>query len=133
MPCPGMQAVGLIHKQEPTMNRFSTTLSALVLATTAHAAGAQSTPSTGSTPIPAARTAPTQAQAVGVSPQAASTAQQQAIPRSDTATVVRTGPSAADKASRDGRQVKASGAGASRAAASGAMTAGELAPRADRH
>ena len=41
----------------------------------------------------------TPAATVGTTPQEASTAMQKAVPRSDTATVVRTAPSAADKAS----------------------------------
>ena len=130
------------------MNRISTTLSALVLATAAHAAGAQGTaasgapataPTTsGSTAATAttATTGTTSPQAIGVSPQAASAAQQKAIPRSDTATVVRTGPSAADKATRASRQMSTDGkhtAGSARTAASGTTPTGDLPPRADRH
>ena len=113
------------------MNPMSTTLSALVLATAAHAAAAQ-----GTNAPTAPMTATSQPQAVGVSPQASSASLRKAIPRSDTATVVRTGPSAADKAASASRETGTDGqlaAGSARRAASGATTPGVLPPRADRH
>lgn len=129
------------------MNRISITLAALAVATVAHAAVAQGSAASGipsSTSTTAAAGASStngaQPQAVGVSPQAASAAQRKAVPRSDTATVVRTGPSAADKASRitdrtSTHRVRDTGsrAGSARAAASGAVPTGYLPPRADRH
>lgn len=47
---------------------------------------------------PAGMTASQPSTVIGVSPRAAASAVQQAVPRSDVGTVVRTGPSAADKA-----------------------------------
>jgi len=52
-------------------------------------ASAQSTAPSGATPAPAA---------VGTSPQTAAEANQKAVPRSDTGTLVRTSPSVVDKA-----------------------------------
>ena len=73
------------------MNRHLTSLSVgAILAFTVAGAFAQSTPPASSASAPGA---------VGVTPQDAAKANQQAVPRSDTATVVRTAPSAATRAS----------------------------------
>jgi hypothetical protein len=64
---------------------------AVVLALTVASASAQTT-----APIAAAASAPT---TVGVTPKEAAEATQKAVPRSDTATLVRTSPSPANKAS----------------------------------
>ena len=73
------------------MNRYTKIIPwVAVLALTAMSAVAQNTTPPNTTAAPAA---------VGVSPQTAAEANQKAVPRSDTGTVVRTSPSPADKAS----------------------------------
>lgn len=69
------------------LSAFRTVLVGSVLAASSLAAFAQTTGATPSTP-------PTP---VGVTPQAAAAANQKAVPRTDTATVVRTGPTAAER------------------------------------
>lgn len=69
--------------------------SALVIS--AFTANAQTSNTAGAASIPSA-TASQPNTAVGVTPQAAAEANRKAVPRSDTATVVRTSPSATDSA-----------------------------------
>lgn len=73
------------------MNTTSRLIASLALAATCAAAFAQTTPATPAVPA-------SQPATVGVTPEAARAANAQAVPRPDTATVVRTGPTAADKA-----------------------------------
>jgi len=98
------------------MNRYTRALPlGLALALTAMGALAQNTaPATTSGAAPAAT--------VGTTPQEASTAMKEAVPRSDTATVVRTAPSAADKAQAVVDNTTGSTAGTSTAMGSGAAT-----------
>ncbi|MEO6280678.1 hypothetical protein [Roseateles sp.] len=82
-------------------------------------------------------TAASQPNAVGVTPETAKAANDQAIKRSDVATVVRTGPTAADRARQAGHKVESSVAGTTHAdgttgAPSGNRSA-NLAPRPDRN
>ena len=76
---------------------------------------------------------PNQAPAsVGVSPATAADAQQQAVPRNDVGTVVRTGPSAADKAraaTSRGDGTPATTPGATRDAATGSTARPPIADR----
>ena len=76
---------------------FTKVLFATAIISSAALASAQSTGMTGS-PSMANPSASQPATAVGVTPQAAAEANRQAVPRSDTGTVVRTSPSAADTA-----------------------------------
>lgn len=99
----------------------------LALAAASYAAVAQTT----ATPSVAA----SQPNAVGVTPETAKAANDKAIQRSDVATVVQTGPTAADRVRQAGHKVKTTTArttnadGTTVAAADGTT----LAPRPDRH
>ena len=76
---------------------FTKVLLAAAIISSAAAATAQSTGVTGSASMPTpSASQPTTG--VGVTPQAAAEANRQAVPRSDTGTVVRTSPSATDAA-----------------------------------
>ena len=78
-------------------SNFTKILLATAIISSAAVASAQSTGMTGS-PSVASPSASQPTTAVGVTPQAAAEANRQAVPRSDTGTVVRTSPSAADTA-----------------------------------
>ena len=84
------------------MNTISRFAAGFALAATCAAASAQTAPA-----VPAS--APT---AVAVTPETARAANEQAIPRSDVATVVRTGPTAADKARQAKSEVQSKAANA---------------------
>lgn len=113
------------------MNTPSRLAAGLMLAAAVATASAQ-TPQ----PLPASQPAP-----VAVTPETARAADAQAVPRSDTATVVRTGPTAADKTRQLKSDVKTSATEA--LAADGTPMAANhrgnkdstamRAPRADRH
>lgn len=80
------------------MKTTASIAASLALAAASLAAVAQTT----STPMPAA----SQPNAVGVTPETAKVANEKAIQRSDVATVVQTGPTAADRARQAGHKVK---------------------------
>lgn len=114
------------------MNTASRFAAGLVLATTCAVASAQTTPS-----APAS-----QPEAVGVSPETARAANEQAVKRSDVATVVKTGPTVADRARQAEANVDSTVGGTSTTAgATGTSTADGTtmaantgrAPRADRN
>ena len=80
---------------------FTKVLFAAAIISSAAVASAQSTGTTGSPSMASPSPSPSASQpttGVGVTPQAAAEANRQAVPRSDTGTVVRTSPSAADTA-----------------------------------
>lgn len=110
------------------MNTTSRITAALTLAAASVAAFAQ-TPTTPST-------AASQPNAVGVTPETAKAANDKAIQRSDVATVVQTGPTAADRARQAGHKVKASTTGTNSLESTTVASANgnaPLAPRPDRH
>jgi hypothetical protein len=110
------------------MNTLARIASSLTLAAASVAAFAQTT----TTPLPVA----SQPNAVGVTQETAKAANDKAIQRSDVATVVRTGPTAADRARQAGEKVESSVAGTN-ADGTTVATAGNrsatLAPRTDRN
>jgi hypothetical protein len=110
------------------MNTPTRITAALTVAAASLAAYAQSSP----TPT----TAASQPNAVGVTPEAARTANEKAIQRSDVATVVRTGPTAADRARQVGNKVESSMTDAKNSdgnAVANANRNATLAPRVDRN
>ncbi len=112
------------------MNTPTRLIAALAIAATCAAAYAQTQQ--------AAPNAASQPSTVAVTPETAKAANAQAVPRSDTATVVRTGPTVADKAGQMKADVKASANDALNAdgttvAATGTNGRAMRAPRTDRN
>jgi hypothetical protein len=110
------------------MNTTARITAALTLAAASVAAFAQTT----STPS----TAASQPNAIGVTPEAAKAANDQAIKRSDVATVVRTGPTVADRARQAGDKVGSSMSAATNTdgtTVANANRTATLAPRVDRN
>lgn len=110
------------------MNTTARITAALTVAAASLAAFAQSTP----TPA----TAASRPNAVGVTPETAKAANDQAIQRSDVATVVRTGPTAADRARQAGNKVESSMTDATNSDGTTVANANRnatLAPRVDRN
>lgn len=112
------------------MNTLSTLVATFAVATIGSAAFAQTQQ--------AAPNAASQPATVAVTPETAKAANAQAVPRSDTATVVRTGPSVMDKASQMKSDVKSSandalGADGTTVASTGTNGRAMRAPRADRN
>lgn len=112
------------------MNTTTRITAALAIAATSLAAFAQTTPA------PATATAASQPTTVGVTPEAARTANDKAVQRSDVATVVRTGPTAADRARQAGNRVDSAVQGATESGGTTVANANRnatLAPRVDRN
>lgn len=110
------------------MNATARIAVSLSLAVASVAAVAQ----TNTAPAPAA----SQPNAVGVTPETAKAANDKAIKRSDVATVVRTGPTVADRARQVGDKVDSSVSGATNSEGTTVANANRnatLAPRADRN
>ena len=110
------------------MNTTTRITAALAIAATSLAAFAQTTP--------APATAASQPTTVGVTPEAARTANDKAVQRSDVATVVRTGPTAADRARQAGNRVDSAVQGATESGGTTVANANRnatLAPRVDRN